>query len=245
MAVLRSLRPKFRTLQVTKRTCLLVDHDRDSCCHECHDTVHVTHALSRKNVNPYTPTCSSRWGFTSVVDHGRQWRRGTYNNTQLLHQARRCGNRSQRRKEPTIAESSLDNVVRASTINKEMRVVEYLCNPMHVRRLVVFSWLSEESKKASIFVVLEVKLDVSETRDFGQDIDGWGETWETHRNFLFFALQSFAMRATFALHYSSALSNSLVTNKPGCCWTKETPLGAVVANVATVSVVDTVAICRL
>ena len=125
-----------------------------------------------------------------------------------------------------------------------MRVVEYLCNPVHVRRLVIFSRLSEESKKASIFVVLEVKLDVSEKREFSKDIDGWGETWETHRNFLFFALQSFAMRATFALHSSSALSSSLVTNRPGCCWTKETPLGAVVANVATVSVVDTVAICK-
>ena len=104
--------------------------------------------------------------------HGREWRRrGTYSNTQLLHQARRCGNRGQRREEPTIAESSLDNVVRASTVNKEMRVVEYLCNAMHVRRLVVFSRLSEESKKASIFVILEVKLDVSEKRDFSKDID--------------------------------------------------------------------------
>ena len=52
-----------------------------------------------------------------------------------------------------------------------MRVVEYLCNAMHVRRLVVFSWLSEESKKASIFIVLKVKLDVSETREFSEDID--------------------------------------------------------------------------
>ena len=65
--------------------------------------------------------------------------------------------------------------------------------------------------KTSFSVIFKVKFDVANR--------GSNEAGERgcklYRNFLFFALHCFTMRATFNLHSSIAFSSSTVTSSPG------------------------------
>lgn len=75
--------------------------------------------------------------------------------------------------------------------------------------------------QAPMLVVLKVEFDVSEKKIKSATNNTVMTERYVYLNFLFRALQSLAMRATFDLHSSTALSNSPVTRRAGLSCLKD------------------------
>lgn len=108
-----------------------------------------------------------------------------YSNTEFFHQAFRGGHRGKCRNEPAVSDGALNDIIRVGPIDEELWIVEDFSDTLTVAGIVVLITRDSKAVQASIFIILEVKLDVSVT--LGLVIAVAGDVSKTDLNLRFLA----------------------------------------------------------